>query len=318
MARSSKIRRENIVRYVFLLFIVLGLLTCTVYAETGDAKASGERMTLIVGFSSKVFYDVAINDAKAATKVWMDVLIKKQNLFEKSDTIVYPDLSSIEKAVRAKTVDVMTLLPQEYLEIRKRVSLEPVFVADHGKDFYHQFLLIVRADRGINQLTDLKNKKLALETSQNGTIPIVWLETLIMKEGYTTLKAFFSNVKDAQKTSQALLPVFFRQTDAAIVSRSSFDVMVELNPQLGKELKVIATSPKLLAGIVCIRKDLYKTNKDAVNIALESLQSDPQGKQILTLFRINRLVPFNPSHLETIEALLKEHRDSSPRYVNRK
>ena len=42
--------------------------------------------------------------------------------------------------------------------------------------------------------------------------------------------------------------------------------------------------------------------------AILSINAEPQGKQILTLIKVNKLIPFESSYLETVEALLREHR----------
>jgi len=40
--------------------------------------------------------------------------------------------------------------------------------------------------------------------------------------------------------ANTVLPVFFRLTDACVVRRRSINTMKEVNPQVGKQLKVIS------------------------------------------------------------------------------
>jgi hypothetical protein len=42
--------------------------------------------------------------------------------------------------------------------------------------------------------------------------------------------------------------------------------------------------------------------------AILSINAEPQGKQILTLIKANKLIPFESSYLEKAEALLRDHR----------
>jgi len=293
---------------IFTLIFALVMFSVNV-SSTATDSTTGEKPTLTAGYSLNLFGDVDINDAKMSTKMWTELLIKKKGFFGNAETVILKNSASIEKAIRTKGIDIVVIRPEEYFDLNNKSVLEPIFVSDYGRYFYHEYLLIVRTDSGIEQLSDLKNKKITIETTQNGTLVNTWIETIIMRKGYHTLKDFFHSIKDAGNASKTLLPVFFRQADAAVVNRSAFETMQELNPQLGKELKVIATSPNLLTGMVCLRKDFYRTYKAEIMEILDDMHKTPQGRQILMLFRINRLVPFKPVYMETVEALLKEHKN---------
>lgn len=287
-------------------------------AAAGEGEASGRKPPLVVGFSSKLFFDVDINDARAATKVWTGMLVRKVGSFDSSETTIFPDLSSVEKSLKEKGVDIVVLFSHELIEIRNKVHLEPVYAADYGSNFYHDELLLVRADSGLSNLGDLKGKRLVIELGQKGTLPMLWLETLLLKEGVQSIQTYFSTIREAARATQAILPVFFGQADACVVGRFNFETMVELNPQVGKMLKVIARSPGFLTGVVCMRKDFYDKYKDNLDTALKAFYTEPQGKQIMTLFRIKKLVPYKPEYLETAEALLREHRDLTTRVARRR
>jgi phosphonate transport system substrate-binding protein len=139
-------------------------------------------------------------------------------------------------------------------------------------------------------------------------LPLVWVETLLMKEtGIKVAKGFFATVKVTRKPSQTVLSVFFRHSDACVVTRNAFNTMVELNPQLGKDLLPIAVSQPLVTAIGCVRKDYYEDHYPVLRENLELLHQDPQGRQILTLFRKGMLIPYEESHVASVVALLREH-----------
>ena len=83
--------------------------------------------------------------------------------------------------------------------------------------------------------------------------------------------------------------------------------MVELNPQITDQLKILISSPVFMHGLMCFRKNVdQKSKKDIVNAGIR-LQQYPNGKQILKLFRIDKIIPFKPAQIQTIESLLKEY-----------
>ncbi len=116
--------------------------------------------------------------------------------------------------------------------------------------------LITVAIRPCQSLGDLKNGNLFIHDEKPGNgVPQMWLDTFLVKQGLTRSKYFFTNIKEVDKVSQAVLPVFFKQADACLVSRSGFETMVELNPQIGEQLAIQATSPGFILGGVFFRRD---------------------------------------------------------------
>jgi len=274
---------------------------------------------LIVGYSSKIFFDVDIKDAQAVTKMWTDKLVRRMgSTFNKSGIVFFDELTTLENMIKAQSLDIIVLFSQEYLEIKNRSLLVPVFASDYGKNFYYELLIIVRGDSGINQFSDLKKKRVVVELGQKESLPMLWLETLLAREGFFDPKTYFSNIKGGGRASQVVLPVFFRQADGCITGRKSFEMMAELNPQVGKELKVLGKSPSFLTGVVCLRKDFYQQHSNLINDTLEAFYGDPEGKQIMMLFKVNKLVPYKDEYIESVESLLKEHRDLTTRVVKRK
>ncbi len=308
-AGVSSMRMGGALRF---LVPAIALLVIVAAVAQGELSGQGKRdkdSVLTVGYSSKLFFDVDIRDAKAATKMWTDMLIRKMgNKYEKSEIHILHDSSAMDKALRMREIDILVLFSQEFIEMRDRTPIVPVYAADYGKYFYHELYLLVRNDSGLSRIADLKGKRLIIETGQKGSIPMIWLETVFAKETVPLMRES-AQIKEAMKASQAVLPVFFRQADACVVGRNSYETMVELNPQVGRELKVIATSPHYLTGVVCLRKDYYHAHKEMIDETLKALYSEPQGQQIMKLFRINRLVPFKQEYLKTTEVLLSEHRD---------
>jgi hypothetical protein len=122
-------------------------------------------------------------------------------------------------------------------------------------------------------------------------------------------KSFLGSIKTTRKSSQAVLPVFFRQAEGCIVTWNAYDTIVELNPQVGKELVPIASSPLVITSIGVLRDDYEERFGAFVTGELIRLHMDPQGKQILLLFQKGRLVSCRNEYLSSVAAMLKEHAD---------
>jgi len=114
------------------------------------------------------------------------------------------------------------------------------------------------------------------------------------------------------------LPVFFKQADAAVVERHAFKTMVELNPQLNEQLTVLAHSQPLVHSISCLWRNADKQVKKAIVDMSYKLRESANGRQVLTLFQIDRVVAFKPAHFEALVALVKEHHDFETRLANKR
>ena len=272
-------------------------------------SAQDEPAKLEIGYSASTFFDINIDDGRAATEILTRKLATKMGLAIKTETIIFHDIAAIEKAIQEQRLDLIGLLPNEFLEVSERVPLQPVVIPLHRNRSADEFLLLARRDSGIKQLSELKNKRIIIETRGRGGIPLIWLNTLLMKQSLPESNDFFSEVKEANKASQTVLPVFFRQADACIVGRILFEITTELNPQLNEDLMELARSPGFCFGLIACREDFVQNYPGDLTKNLLELHQDIQGKQLLTLFRIDRLVPFTAECLNSIKELRKEYQN---------
>jgi phosphonate transport system substrate-binding protein len=145
-----------------------------------------------------------------------------------------------------------------------------------------------------------------LATDSGDEIPRLWVRSVLQEAGVEVGEGGVRVSGTAANVSQAVLPVFFGQVEACVVPVSSLDTMAELNPQLRRDLKVLATSPAFCQGPICVRKDVLEEWGHLLSDVLTTLHLEPEGRQLLTLFRIEQLVPFDDAYLEPTARLLEE------------
>ena len=288
------------------LFATLGIVVlCS--ASASAAGAVDKDIPLVMGYSNQVFYNVDPRDAIGLIRSWVRMVDHK--IGSKSETVAinYKTPLDMEDALAKDKVDILVMLPEEFIHLKEQYKLAPVLSVDYGKQFYNELILIVRSDVGISKIEQLRGKNLILDVGQKGFVPYQWLDSFMRKKVSSGVKSFFGTVSESAKASQAVMPVFFRKADACVVSRSSYETMVELNPQFGRQLLVLESSPGFLSGVVAVRKDVHNSKRDAVQKAFQEMNTEQNGRQILMMFRVNRLVPFLPEHLVAIEKVIKEH-----------
>lgn len=290
--------------YLVLATVVFVLLFC---GQPAPAPASEQLpKTLHVAFSSRVFPDIDQGDAQVAMELWARELARKAGIHQAKVTI-FTDPKQIEESVRSGEMHVITLPALEYLANRPQLPLVPAYVSANKTGPAMDLLLIVHRSSGIRTVADLRGKRLITPPLTAHEPAKLWLSALMGTRSGPGVR-YFDKVTDKTKPSQAVMAVFFRQFDAAVVRRGSFETCKAVNPQLGRELAIIAESKSLVGEITCLPATIGTRMKLAIDAAAASLHETAVGKQMATLFQIDRVIPFKPTYLTGLEELLR-HRE---------
>ncbi|MDQ1266178.1 MAG: hypothetical protein QG635_1330 [Bacteroidota bacterium] len=258
-------------------------------------------------FMSNVLLDVDLKDAEAAMKVLVKSMKKKHSDWGELEINILNDFNEVDREIRADKLDFIGILPYDYLTQKINKDFTPMVAATISKEPEGEYYLLVHRNKNISKLEDLKSKKIFLVTSRTGNLPLVWLNTILLKAGLPEINSFFSEAKETNKASQGILPVFFGQYDACLVHRYLYETIEEMNPQIGKDLMILASSPPVIVGMGCINNNADKEYSKLVFETLTNLDNDPRGRQFLTLLKINKLAPFEPYYLEHIKAIFDEY-----------
>ena len=297
------------------LQIFTALLMCHIFIPSGlclpdqveSVQNRETRELLRVGFHKNIFSEVDLRDAQMALEIWMQQIAADQGSNYKFESLIFDDLSSLEQAVLDDAVDLVNITGLDYLRLTDNLPLTPEIAPVKGDSALETYILVTHKDSGISQLKHLEGKKLILHSGGRGYISRFWLDYLLLKEELNSMVDFFSTVKEVDKSSQAILPVFFGQADVCLVPKDSFDTLVDLNPQIIRDLRIMHESPGFIFYISCFRKDYsQETRKHFRDTAFE-LHKNPEGQQILTLFHLEKVMPFKHVDLESLKTIIEEY-----------
>ncbi len=285
------------------LSILFILLNCAV-------SLAGTSEELRVGYPSRMFFDVDAKDAQVAIELWSNQVTTHMGTPLESKTIFFDNLDSLVKMIKGGEIDVLTLFTLDYMTIKEKVDIEPFLVAVRNDRVGDEFVLLAHVDSRANSIEDLRDGDLIVETGRSSLpLGLLWLDTLLMKAELAKRSTYFNSIKETAKTSQAILPVFFQQADLCIVTRHSFETMAELNPQLQADLIVLEHSPDLVRALYFAQKEMNSEIREVVRDGATQLQHHVEGQQILTLFKAERIIPFEPQYLDGVMDLLNDHKE---------
>jgi ABC-type phosphate/phosphonate transport system substrate-binding protein len=301
--RKGKDRRRGGVLFFVALFFCLPL---SGRLAQGDENRSPKVVKL--GYSFRIFSDVDVRDVQVAMDMWareLNRIVGAPNTSPKST--LFQDTQTMVEAVRKQEIDVLSLASPDYLRMKEKLYIEPAFVAANQLSRGQQRLLLVRKDSGITRVSQLKDRTVSIQSRFRDDVPEIWLDTLLGSEGLSKSEKVFKQIRMVNKPSQAVLPLFFKQTECAVVSRSAFEILSALNPQLNEDLSVLASSKSLLGTLSCFHKNCDESLKRRIAEVAPKLHESPSLKQMFFLLQVDRIVNFQPSFLDGLMELKEEH-----------
>ena len=236
----------------------------------------------------------------------MKMLAKDRGLDIDPDPIILNGAEEIAQALRSKYIDAIALPVNEYWKVRKEVDPRVFIGSSHEGRITEKYVLLVHQDSGINRIEDLRGRSVKFWKNSRMSLSSAWLDITLLSEGCPRVAEFCRVTRDS-KLSNVVLPVFFRQSDACVVTRSGFEAMSELNPQVSQRLKVLAASVELVTSGFCFRRDYHGPLHETVVTEMKQLVATPAGRQVQTLFQFGSLESIPVSCLDSALELLTTH-----------
>lgn len=302
---SDHIRIQALYRWHFLWLVVL-------FAMIPPTNASFAEEPVFhpfrVGFSSSMFTDVNENDARAATKIWGQTIVRDKGLPFDVESLIIKNDEELFMALKSHQVDAVAITAIEYEILHKHIDFNPVFVTLLGGNYSEQYVLLAHRDGQVKHLADLRGSRLLFHWNARLFLASMWLNTILNEHGFKPSSEFTDKITKMPKLAQAVLPVFFRQADACIVTRSGFETMTELNPQVGRQLAIITSSKEMVPAVFAFRSDYMPPQKESLIESVRKLHTTPAGQQVLTIFSSDKIEEHPISVLDSAMDLIAKHR----------
>lgn len=282
--------------------LALGMLIALAAAAEDPAPSR-----VVIGYSSRIVGRTNRTDLTAAMKAWMQTVTRERNLTVETRAEVFDSFDEILQATRKGLLDVVSVPMDDYLLLEKRVPMAGLFATQVRHKVTDQYVVLVRQDRGFKGLADLRGGSLIVLDQARALLAPVWLDTELLRRRMPVGARFFGKVTLAAKPSLAILPLFFKQTDAVLMTRSGFDTACELNPQMARQLTVLMGSPELISGVGAYRADATSASVSLYRREALRLGESAGGKLLLNLFQADAIVEVKEADLRETRLLLAEH-----------
>jgi phosphonate transport system substrate-binding protein len=250
----------------------------------------GDSGLLRVAVSTETLAGANINDARAAYTVWIREVSRHlgsvraevvPEIFLPSDQLI--------RAIRQGSVDCYGITALEYAKVVELTDPDCFVVQDYLADGM-EYVLLVHNGSSFQKLADLRGAQIVTHRHRDMVLLPAWLDTLLAANHLPSAERFFASQSARESVNQVVLPVFFHRTDAAGLARRSWETAVELNPQLGRDLRILAVSPKVVPIAVCFRRGSSAIGRRSFIDAITHVTSQPAGQQIVALYQTQAFV----------------------------
>jgi phosphonate transport system substrate-binding protein len=270
-------------------------------------EAAAER-PFKLAMTTNMFTEVNESEARAALKVWIMTVAKERGIPVNPELIVYGGAEAALRSVETDQIDGYGASLEEFSALRERIAFDRIVVATHNGSFQESYVVLVREDSGWTKLADLRGRELLMLQNPRMSLAFVWLDTVLLENGLSRAASFFGRIEHQNKPSRVALPVFFRKAAVCLMTSKTFAAMQELNPQLGKQLHVLARSPELMSSVFAFRADFRSPYREQMFQEMQRLPESPAGLQILMLLQSERIEEKPLSCVDSSLALLAKHR----------
>ena len=257
---------------------------------------------LQLGFYLPTIREANMADIKVSLQVWADEMATGLGYRVKTST--YQNMAEVRAAVDRGELHFVNAGGMELAETFAPGELQSGY-ARHQQGADDGLVLVVRSDSGLTSFADLRDKRVS--RLSNDRLAEIFLETQCLRVSKQLCSQFLT-LTEEKRDIQSVYSVFFGKADGALVARATFRTASELNPQVAARLKVIQDWKALSLVFGMMTKHAASADLNALmGSAREALKS-ARGRQMMELFKADRVEPVDASALNPYWALLQEYR----------
>ena len=204
---------------------------------------------------------------------------------------VSTNYNTIVEAMKSKKVDVGFLPPTAYTLAHDQKAADLLLKAERydvnedgspSKKLVDDYKseILVKKDSGINNIKDLKGKKIALQdvTSTAGyTFPLV---TLKKEAGIDATKDM--KIVNVKGHDQAVISLLNGDVDAAAVFNDARTVVKKDQPNVFKDTKILKLTKPIPNDTISVRPDMDKKFQDKLKKAFKEISKTKKGHKIIS------------------------------------
>jgi len=236
------------------------------------------------------------NYSKKDLKLTMDIWMKEvtKNLGD-VNMIFYDDPRGAAKDIKDGKLDYISAFPIVFVKYFDIGLLSDGFTGGIKKQKLQKFVVLVRTKSNKN-IEKLKNVKVGIQANDE------------IMEIYTKVNIKNAKIKKFKTRNRVVLDLFFSKIDVALVPLSTFVLTKELNPQIGKKIKILKITNFSSNILGFYRKDFNNKDKEFIFDTGIKVFNTVRGKQMMDIYKIEKLIHTKTDELNIEKMLYKKYK----------
>ena len=247
--------------------------------------SESQPIPLRVAISIATLEGANVEDARAAYRVWLAQLSREFGL---RVAVPVPEIfipsEELMDDVRQNTIDCYGITALELAKIAAWTDPNSLVLQDDLADGL-EYVLLVHNGRPYRMVRDLRGKHIVTHRAREMVLLPAWLSLLLAVNHLPPPEEFFASNTARDKVDEVVLPVFFGSVDAGCVARRDWEMAVELNPQLNRDLRVLAISPKIIPILFAFRIGTRAQERQVLIQSVLRINSITAGQQIVAMYQ---------------------------------
>lgn len=165
--------------------------------------------------------------------------------------------------------------------------------------------VIVRSDSGISDVTDLRGKK-AVFVDPATTEGYVFARAYFRQHGVEDFDSFFSNLDFSGSHASAIYAVLDGRADVGAAKNKIFNQLINRDPSIKSELRVMAESPPVPETTLCVRSDLDPVLLEKLRDSLLKMDKTVEGRRVLRQLKASRFIPSDPASFSQVFKMIED------------
>jgi phosphonate transport system substrate-binding protein len=173
--------------------------------------------------------------------------------------------------------------------------------------------IVIRKDIPYKSISDLQGSVAAFVDRATAR-GYLFLVSYLRSKGVKKPEKFFREIFFTGSHDAALYAVADGRADITSIKATVFKKIIQKDPLVMDELKIIAHSEAIVDSVMCIRDDMDPKTVELLLNGLLRMHENPEGRELLKKMGLKRFVRASMDHFKEVERLLKTAGTNVRRY----
>lgn len=265
------------------------------------------------GFYGEIDVFSEFKDARESLVKWMKNFGERRNA--PIEIKFYDNMNFLYKDYKRNKLGGITVYTnfffENYDEIKRNSS--DFWSLSYSEENKTTLCLISNKKSKINGFKDIKDKNLSIK---NNNLYFSWLNKESLKLHKKPVRKVLKKLIYERKESRILLNVYFKKVELGIIDKLAWNTMLELNPAILKEIKMLKCIDFPTSSFIGLFKKgvAIERNKKIFFDFTQNIENYEDSKEFFSLMNFNHVYKIKKSDLEKMNLYFKEYRKLERKY----